>query len=259
MRANDHAVRGGWDYRPATDTLVGATFGYDRESFAVSSLSTSGKASVYGGGVYAGYAPGAWSLSGSLLYNAAATRQTRYLRVPGKANLNAYGAYDIHALSGRAQLGRTFQAGAVQVQPYGAVEYTRLKLPAYTETDGTSSGNAGAFGLAFAEKQLNRTRTFLGTNVSGQAQLSNQLTLLTTLRGAWVHDFDPARTVRASFANATSEWFETSGAAARKNTGQLDLRAAVRSNRVEFHAGGGVKFGQGYRDLSATAGVRIRM
>src|SRR3546814_20729254 len=78
MRSNGLDIQGGWDYRPNARTVVGATFGYDRERFAVAGVDTSGKAQVYTGGAYAGFNPGAWTLSANLLYNAADTSYTRY-------------------------------------------------------------------------------------------------------------------------------------------------------------------------------------
>src|SRR3546814_6271102 len=66
MRSNGLDIQGGWDYRPNARTVVGATFGYDRERFAVAGVDTSGKAQVYTGGAYAGFNPGAWTLSANL-------------------------------------------------------------------------------------------------------------------------------------------------------------------------------------------------
>src|SRR3546814_20483626 len=80
MRSNGLDIQGGWDYRPNARTVVGATFGYDRERFAVAGVDTSGKAQVYTGGAYAGFNPGAWTLSANLLYSAADPSYTRYMR-----------------------------------------------------------------------------------------------------------------------------------------------------------------------------------
>src|SRR3546814_4535037 len=106
---------------------------------AFAGVDTSGKAQVYTGGAYAGFNPGAWTLSANLLYSAADTSYTRYMAVPGAGSFNAYGDYTMHAWSGRAQVGYRFGRGNVQFQPFGALEVTRLSLPGYQETAGTSN------------------------------------------------------------------------------------------------------------------------
>src|SRR3546814_4683938 len=81
------------------------------------------------------------------------------MAVPGAGSFNAYGDYTMHAWSGRAQVGYRFGRGNVQFQPFGALEVTRLSLPGYQETAGTSNGKPGALGLAFEDKRLTRTRS----------------------------------------------------------------------------------------------------
>src|SRR3546814_7719397 len=126
MRSNGLDIQGGWDYRPNARTVVGATFGYDRERFAVAGVDTSGKAQVYTGGAYAGFNPGAWTLSANLLYSAADTSYTRYMAVPGAGRLHAYGDYNMPAWSGRAPVGYRVGRGEGEIHTFGALEGTRL-------------------------------------------------------------------------------------------------------------------------------------
>ncbi|WP_152523470.1 autotransporter outer membrane beta-barrel domain-containing protein [Sphingobium baderi] len=259
MRSNGFDIQGGWDYRPNARTVVGATFGYDRERFAVAGVDTSGKAQVYTGGVYGGINPGVWTISASLLYSAADTSHTRFMTVPGAGSVNAYGDYSMHAWSSRAQVGYRIGLGDVQFQPFGALEATRLSLPAYHETSATSDGEPGALSLAFDAKRMTRTRSFLGTDVAGRISLSGSSELITTLRGTWIHDFDTSRSVIASFANAPVEKFETFGAPAVKDSGRFDLRTTLRNRNFDFQVGGSATVGAGYSDVSVQAGIRIRM
>src|SRR3546814_175615 len=162
------------------------------------------------------------------------------MAVPGAGSFNAYGDYTMHAWSGRAQVGYRFGRGNVQFQPFGALEVTRLSLPGYQETAGTSNGKPGALGLAFEDKRLTRTRSFLGTDVAGRISLSNSAELITTLRGTWVHDFDTARSITASFANAPLERIGSFGSPAVSDSGQVDLsttqtgRASSRAKVGQF-------------------------
>src|SRR3546814_17383229 len=110
----------------------------------------------------------------------------------------------------------------------------------YTTLFRSSNGKPGALGLAFEDKRLTRTRSFLGTDVAGRISLSNSAELITTLRGTWVHDFDTARSITASFANAPLERFATFGSPAVSDSGQVDLsttqtgRASSRAKVGQF-------------------------
>src|SRR3546814_12881284 len=141
------------------------------------------------------------------------------MAVPGAGSFNAYGDYTMHAWSGRAQVGYRFGRGNVQFQPFGALEVTRLSLPGYQETAGTSNGKPGALGLAFEDKRLTRTRSFLGTDVAGRTSLPNSAALINTFRGPWGRDFNTPRSMHASFANAPLERFEKTGQARGRGGG----------------------------------------
>src|SRR3546814_20477784 len=119
------------------------------------------------------------------------------MAVPGAGSFNAYGDYTMHAWSGRAQVGYRFGRGNVQFQPFGALEVTRLSLPGYQETAGTSNGKPGALGLAFEDKRLTSTRSFLGTARAGRSSLSNSAELLPTFPGTRRHHLNTAQSVNA--------------------------------------------------------------
>src|SRR3546814_13033406 len=125
MRSNGLDIQGGWDYRPNARTVVGATFGYDRERFAVAGVDTSGKAQVYTGGAYAGFNPGAWTISANLLYSAADTSYHPHTAVTGAGSFHASGHYHMPARSGWAQVGYRFGRGTWAFPPCGAPEVPR--------------------------------------------------------------------------------------------------------------------------------------
>jgi uncharacterized protein with beta-barrel porin domain len=258
VRTSGYVVQGGWDYRPDARSVVGATFGFDPQSFSVPDVSTSGKAKVYTFGAYAGFHPGAWTLSADLLYSAANTTTVRDMWLYADGNVQAHGDFTMHAWSGRAQVARQFGSGNLVFQPFAAVEVTRLSLPGYVENQAEGQEDA-ALGLAFFGKDWTRTRTFAGGNVAGRIELPQGKALVTTLRAAWVHDFDPDRSVTAAFAGAPDYRFVTTGAQAAGDSGRIDLRSTLQMRKVDLQFSVGANLGKGYNDLTAMAGVRFHM
>src|SRR3546814_1670755 len=97
--------------------------------------------------------------------------------------------------------------------------------------------------------------TLFRSDVAGRISLSNSAELITTLRGTWVHDFDTARSITASFANAPLERFETFGAPAVKDSGKVDLRTTLRNKNFDVQLGGSATVGAGYSDEIGRAHV----
>lgn len=248
-RTSGYVIQGGWDYRPDARSVIGATFGYDPQSFSVPGVSTSGKAKVYTFGAYAGFHPGAWTISADLLHSSADTTYLRDMWLYADGNVQAHGDFTMHAWSGRAQVARQFGQGNLVFQPFGALEVTRLSLPAYVEHQ--ADGEAATLGLAFFGKDWTRARSLLGANVAGRIDLPEGKALVTTLRAAWVHDFDTERSVTAAFAGAQDYRFTAAGAEAVGDSGRIDLRSTLQMRKVDLQFSVGANLGKGYSDLTA--------
>jgi hypothetical protein len=91
-----------------------------------------------------------------------------------------------------------------------AGQFTTFNLPAYAES--VVSGG-GAFALAYAAKSVTDTHTELGLRTDKSFALANGIL---TLRGraAWAHDFNPDRSVGATFQALPRASFVVNGARA---------------------------------------------
>jgi uncharacterized protein with beta-barrel porin domain len=132
------------------------------------------------------------------------------LTVAGIDQLRAQ--FNANAWSGRAEGGYRFVSpwmGGFGITPYAACQFTTLDLPAYAEQAVTG---ANTFALAYASKSVTDTRSELGLRTDkSYAMLDGIL----TLRGrvAWAHDFNPDRSIGATFQTLPGASFVVNGAA----------------------------------------------
>ena len=256
VKSSGSSIVGGWDMRPNQHVVVGVAVSYALEHFGALGLNTSGKASVTSVGGYAGLEVGGWNLGADVLYSSARVSYARSMAIPGDTE-TAHGGFTLEGVSGRVSLSRSFQAGSLRLQPFGTLDITSLSLPAFAETSNTQNGGVGALNLGFGAKNATRTRSFLGTDVSGQLAQWGGTSLVASLRGSWVHDFDPARSVAVSFANAPQVSVDTFGAPGVKDAAKLDVRASVRAKGYELQFSVGTNLAPRTSNLSAQAGIRI--
>jgi uncharacterized protein with beta-barrel porin domain len=119
--------------------------------------------------------------------------------------------FTANAWSGRVEGGYRFVAswlGGFGVTPYTAGQFTTLWLPSYAEGVVTGSN---MFALAYGSRDVTDTRSELGLRTDKSFALP---TAILTLRGraAWAHDFNPDRTVSATFQTLPGASFVVNGA-----------------------------------------------
>ena len=86
-------------------------------------------------------------------------------------------------------------SAAFGITPYAAGQFTTFDLPAYAESVVTGAAN---FALTYAAKSVTDTRSELGIRTDKSFAIQNGDP---DLRGrlAWAHDFDPDRSIAATF------------------------------------------------------------
>ncbi|HZF46625.1 MAG TPA: autotransporter outer membrane beta-barrel domain-containing protein, partial [Sphingomonadaceae bacterium] len=257
MRNYGYVVQGGWDYKPAGNAVVGATFSFGQQDYRVDALSTQGQATLYTMGVYAGISPGNWSLSADAFYTTGEADYTRNLQPLYATALR--GIIDVGAWSGRAQLGHHFDLGGVDFQPFGALDVTRLTNAAFDEKLDTAGGGKVPLGISFAKKSTTRLRSQLGADLATKFDLSEDWTMIARLQGSWLHDFDTQRMMTGGFSILPSLTYDVSGANGVEDSGDIALTATLRRKAVEFQLGVGATVNSEYTDVNAQAGVRITM
>ena len=113
---------------------------------------------------------------------------------------------------------------ALFITPYAAGQFTTFDLPAYAES--VVSGSP-AFALAYGAKDVTDVRSELGLRTDKSYAMPDAIL---TLRGrfAWAHDFDPDRSVAATFQALPGASFVVNGAAQANNSALTTASAEVK-------------------------------
>ncbi|UFZ04325.1 autotransporter domain-containing protein [Bradyrhizobium ontarionense] len=203
----------GADYRLAPQTIAGFALGGSGTSFSVNGLG-SGRSDLFQAGAYLHYYAGPNYLRAALAYGWQDVTTDRTVTISGTDGLRA--SYQANAWTGRIEGGTRFVAplGGVGLTPYAAAQVTSLRLPAYVEQ---ATVGASTFALSYAGKTVTATRSELGLRTDKSYALAD---CALTLRGrlAWAHDFNPDRSVSATFQTLPGASFVVNGAAQARDS-----------------------------------------
>ncbi|MFK4523349.1 uncharacterized protein with beta-barrel porin domain [Bradyrhizobium japonicum] len=200
----------GADYRISPNTLAGFALAGGGTSFNVANNLGSGRSDLFQAGAFIRHNAGAAYLSGALAYGWQDITTNRTVTVAGIDQLRAQ--FNANAWSGRVEGGYRFVSpwmGGVGITPYAAGQFTTFDLPAYAEQAVTG---VNTFALAYASKSVTDTRSELGLRSDKSYAMADGIF---TLRGrlAWAHDFNPGRTIGATFQTLPGASFVVGGAA----------------------------------------------
>jgi uncharacterized protein with beta-barrel porin domain len=161
-------------------------------------------------------------ISAALAYGWQDVTTDRTVTVAGLDQLRA--EFKANALSGRAEGGYRFATPWMGITPYAAGQFTTFDLPAYTEQ---AIVGTNAFALGYAAKSVTDTRSELGLRTDKSFALANGIL---TLRGrfAWAHDFDPDRSIAATFQALPGASFVVNGAAQAKDSALTTASAEIK-------------------------------
>ncbi|WP_163158662.1 autotransporter outer membrane beta-barrel domain-containing protein [Bradyrhizobium uaiense] len=199
----------GADYRFSPNTIVGFALAGGGTNFGVTN-SGGGRSDLFQAGAFVRHDIGAAYIAGALAYGWQDVTTDRTVTVGSVDRLRA--EFNANAWSGRAEGGYRFVApwiGGVGLTPYVAGQFTTFQLPGYAEQ---AVVGANTFALAYNAKSVTDSRSELGLRADKSFALSNAIL---TLRGraAWAHDFNPDRSVAATFQTLPGASFVVSGAA----------------------------------------------
>jgi autotransporter-associated beta strand protein len=199
----------GADYRFSPFTLAGFALAGGGTNFNVNGLG-SGRSDLFQAGAFIHHNAGAAYLSGALAYGWQDITTNRTVTVAGFDQLRA--EFNANAWSGRVEGGYRFVSpwmGGVGITPYAAGQFTTFDLPAYAEQ---AVSGANTFALAYGAKSVTDTRSELGLRSDKSFAMPDGIF---TLRGrvAWVHDFNPDRSIGATFQTLPGASFVVNGAA----------------------------------------------
>jgi uncharacterized protein with beta-barrel porin domain len=149
----------------------------------------------------------------------------RIVTVAGIDRLHA--EFNANAWSGRVEGGYRFVtpwAGGIGITPYAAGQFTTFDLPAYAEQAIVGSNQ---FALAYGSKSVTDTRSELGIRTDKSFALQNAVLTLRS-RFAWAHDYNPDRSIAATFQTLPGASFVVNGAAQASDSALITASAEVR-------------------------------
>jgi autotransporter-associated beta strand protein len=214
----------GADYRISPYTIAGFSLAGGGTNFSVAN-SGYGQSYLFQAGAFVRHNIGAAYLSGALAYGAQDITTNRIVTIAGTDRLQA--RFNANAYSGRFEGGYRFVTpwmGGVGVTPYAAGQFTTFDLPSYAET--VMSGG-GTFALAYGARRVTDTRSELGLRADKSYAMEDAIL---TLRGraAWAHDYNPDRSIGATFTALPGASFVVNGAAQASNsaltTAAIDMK-----------------------------------
>ena len=199
----------GADYRISPFTVAGFALAGGGTNFSVAN-SGSGHSDLFQAGAFIRHTVGQAYISAALAYGWQDITTNRTVTVAGSDQLRAQ--FDANAFSGRLEGGYRLVApwvGGVGITPYAAVQFTTFDLPGYVEQAIVGSN---AFALAYGAKDVTDTRSELGIRADKSWAMRDGIF---TLRGrvAWAHDYDPDRSIAATFQTLPGASFVVNGAA----------------------------------------------
>ncbi|WP_338832079.1 autotransporter domain-containing protein [Bradyrhizobium sp. 27S5] len=214
----------GADYRFSPNTIAGFAFAGGGTNFSVAN-SGGGRSDLFQAGVFVRHNIGAAYLAGALAYGWQDVTTDRTVTVGSVDRLRA--EFNANAWSGRVESGYRLVApwiGGIGLTPYAAGQFTTFQLPGYTEQ---AIVGANTFALAYNAKSVTDARSELGLRADKSFALSSAVL---TLRGraAWAHDFNPDRSIAATFQTLPGASFVVNGAAAASDSALTTASAELK-------------------------------
>jgi uncharacterized protein with beta-barrel porin domain len=214
----------GADYRFSPFTLAGFALAGGGTNFGVNGLG-SGRSDLFQAGAFIRHTVGSAYISGALAYGWQDITTDRTVTIAGVDQVRA--EFNANAWSGRIEGGYRFRTpwlGGVGITPYAAGQFTTFDLPAYAEQ--VLSG-ASTFALSYGAKSVTDTRSEIGIRTDKSFAMQNAIL---TLRGrfAWAHDFNPDRSIAATFQTLPGASFVVNGAAQAPESALTTASAEIK-------------------------------
>lgn len=211
----------GADYRVSPNTLAGFAMSGGGTTFSVANGGT-GRSDLFQVGGFLRHTIGTSYLSAALSY--AWQDVTTERNVAGIDQLQA--RFNVNAFSGRFEGGTRYVTPwmGIGATPYAAVQVTAFDLPAYREQ---ALSGPGVFALNYAAKDITSTRSELGLRTDKSYALTDSILTLRS-RFAWAHEFNPDRSVAATFQSVPGASFTVNGAQQSSDAALTTASAEVK-------------------------------
>lgn len=199
----------GADYLISPNTIAGFALAGGGTNFSVANAGT-GRSDLFQAGAYVRHNQGPAYVSAALAYGWQDITTSRTVTVAGVDQLRA--EFNANAWSGRLEGGYRYVAPAmfgIGITPYAAAQFVTFDLPAYAEQ---AISGSNTFAQAYGARDITDVRSELGIRTD-KSWLVNEGILTFRTRLAWAHDYDPNRSVSATFQALPGASFVVNGAA----------------------------------------------
>ena len=262
---------GGVDYQLTPNALIGVAAGGGASSFGVSGRAASGAVDAFHGALYGALRNQGFYASGVLSYDQFNDSETRTSVIPGvvlPASNFIDGPYVIpgfaerptahfgaHSVSGYGEVGYQAKYGMFTATPFAGLEFASLQTGAFIETN---QGLPSVIGLSFNSRTTTSLPSYLGLQLETKGDLQNQMSFDVWARGAWMHEFDAARSTQASFISAPGFDFVVQGAQPPRDAfvTSVGLKLNLTKNAAIFGTFEG-QFGSGATSVGGTGGLVV--
>jgi outer membrane autotransporter protein len=219
----------GFDYQVDPTRLVGVAVGGSESHFSVPDRATSGD--LVGGhvGAYAVATWGALYAAGVLSYSRFDNEVRRTIAGVGPTEM-ASGRFASDLFGARFELGRSYAVPWFNVTQFAAVQTSTLWQRGFTETS-TAGGLPGILGLTSQSQTTTSLPTFLGVQLDTRWSLTNGMVWSPFLRAAWVHEFNPDRSISGSFVSVPGTLFAVDGARAWSDALKVNAGSRLAINQ----------------------------
>ena len=249
----------GLDYQIDHTTLVGIAGGYTTSDFSVDQRQTSGTVEGPHVSLYGMKRLGPFYLAGTAEYSHFDNQTQRDIALGGLVPTEREtGKFASDDLSGRLEAGWEQSFGRLNVTPFAGVQGSRLWTDGFTENSVTLDGDPGIFGLKFGSHDVTSRLSSLGVQLDTRIALANGMMLSPFGRVAWLHEFDPERSIFATLISLPAASFSIDGASvasdAAKVIAGLKLDITERAWLFAFFDGDFAGQGQSY---AGTGGIKF--
>jgi uncharacterized protein with beta-barrel porin domain len=211
----------GADYLLSPRTIAGFSLAGGGTNFSVNG-SGSGRSDLFQAGVFIRHTAGAVYVSAALAYGWQDITTNRTVTIAGVDQLRA--EFNANAFSGRIEGGYRFATPWMGITPYAAGQFTTFDLPAYAE--GVLSG-VNTFALSYGAKSVTDGRSEFGIRTDKSYAMQDAVLTLRS-RFAWAHDFDPDRSIAATFQTLPGASFVVNGAAQAQDAALTTASAEMK-------------------------------
>lgn len=209
----------GFDYQIDRTALVGIAGGYTHSGFSVDQRMTSG--TVEGGhvGLYGVKRLGPVYLTATAEY-ARFDNETKRL-IDWVVDERAAGDFTSDQFSARLEAGWKRSFGGHHVTPFAGLHVSHLRSEDFTEDSERPLAGPGILGLTFDSHSVTSVTSSLGIQLDTRIALANGQALTPLARVAWVHEFNPDRSVDASLTSSPAAAFTAEGASAASDVAKV--------------------------------------